>query len=309
MTIDEALERARRHNRCWIVWHERTGEILAVEDASAQPDMAAFLARLQGRPEPLVARWFESVNVTREALSHQALDTARVADRRAQLFEWYAAPVETLVNGLETGLYLPPMKLDFDSRIIADHIWVLHRDELTSEQRERLGTLVGGPRLSPEASEHMALYLATLSGEVDPISSSCRSLGPHLCFKDHLLSCVVHLQFGDDAILDSLTTCVATKGMFGPRFDAMVALGSLDGAIGTKAADVIEEHIYESGPAVAAVRTRVLERLRSHAESWVPCGHCCHGNVHGPTGYEAPCPKCLGLAVVRRPADSEAPGT
>jgi hypothetical protein len=149
--------------------------------------------------------------------------------------------------------------------------------------------------------------LATLAGDVSPVRASCRILGANLCFKDHLLSCLVHLQIADDSIVESLATCVATKGMFGPRFDAMVALGSLDGAIGTKAPDVIEEHIYESGPNVAAVRTRVLERLRGRAELWETCRRCCHGNVHGPTGYKQPCPECLGLAVVRRGAGLESP--
>lgn len=306
MTIDEAIALAGRFDRCWIVWHERTGEILSVEDARTT-DMAAYLSGLRNRSEPIVARLFESVKVTRDVLTQQALESARVAARTTQLAEWYAAPVEELVTVLESGHYLPPMNLAFDSRIVTDHLWALHRDELTSEQRGRLGSLLGGARLSAEASEHLALYLATLSGQVDPIRASCRSLGPHLCFKDHLLSCVVHLQLAEDGILDSLITCVATKGMFGPRFDAMVALGSLDGAIGTKAPDVIEEHIYESGPHVAAVRTRVLERLRGRDELWETCRHCCHGNVHGPTGFKQPCPECLGLAIVRRGAGLESP--
>ena len=274
-------------------------------------------ALLQERTQPTIARFFESAKVTREALSDQALMLARGRALTAQIAEWTSGSVETLVEILEKGAYAPPMTLEIASDTLVDHIWDLHRDELTLDHCRRLGALVGGPRLDQEASDHLALDLAALAGDVARIRALCDDAigrresweaGVRPIFEDRLLSCVVHLQLGDDAILYALVQTVSTPGTFGPRFRAMVALGSLKPAVGTPAADVIEQHIYESRPAVAAVRRLVLERLRSSPESWVVCRKCCHGSVHGQSGWgsgdRVACPECLGLGVVRQEAGS-----
>jgi hypothetical protein len=72
--------------------------------------------------------------------------------------------VEELLQILESGEYRPPMQKDFDSTIIVDHLWEVHRDEFDAATRLRLGALVGSPVLCASASRHLEVYLLALAG-------------------------------------------------------------------------------------------------------------------------------------------------
>src|SRR5687767_1592132 len=111
MTIEEALEKAREFEACWIVWNADTGEILSVAgvDSDASPaDRLRHLQGLSGFGVPVKTRYFESSDVTRQVLERERADTDRVKTRISVLNAWSRAPVQDLVQLLERGEYQLP---------------------------------------------------------------------------------------------------------------------------------------------------------------------------------------------------------
>src|SRR5215468_6173197 len=107
----------------------------------------------------------------------------------------------------------------------------------------------------------------------------------------------------DQDIIAQLIKIVETPFMFGPRWEAMVALGKIGTSAGPRAVDVIEKSIYDSSDHVTAVRNRVVARIRQPASNWIQCPHCYRGYVDG-IGSNIPsvhtCTECLGLGRLPR---------
>jgi hypothetical protein len=99
---------------------------------------------------------------------------------------------------------------------------------------------------------------------------------------------------------DYLIEVVETpKWLFGWAKMAIVFLGKLDAARGSRAAQVIRSRVYDSADSVIALRDRVLSRLES-ASSWRTCPDCCFGLIHSrATGFPEPCQYCLGLGLLQ----------
>ncbi len=302
MTLEEALDEVRRTQACWIVWNAETGEILAVRGSDPGAGPEEYFRHLQGSNEfgvPTKTRYFESGKVTRQVLEQERHETDRVQTRVRVLTSWSRAPVPELLQVLERGDYQPPMQKDSDSRIIVDHLWELHRDELVGATQRRLQALLGTELLCPSATRHLEVYFLALAGEGGPLKAIWRGERPgRTCYADVfvLMDCFAHLTTSDRGIIDDITTIVAEPGMFGPRFEAMMTLGRLGAVAGKRAATVIRDSIYDSTPEIAAQRDRVLERIEAEEADWARCAACCYGRVHSTESHGArPCPKCLGL--------------
>jgi len=304
MTIDEALEIASGTEKCWIVWNTDTGEILSVEEVQSGAGSGVLEPRIQGLsrfPVPVKSRYLESRNVTRELLERERDNTFRVKARTRILTDWYHAPVEALVRILERGEYSPPMQRDYDSGILVAHLWEAHRDESTEGIRARLRVLVGTPALCEAATRQLEIQLLALAGDHAALRAIWRGERPgRTCFADQflLMDCFAYLRTTDPEVINDFTNVVERSEMFGPRRDAMLALGKLGPVAGPQAARVIRASIHDSSPELVAVRERVLQRLEG-ADDWERCGACCYGQVHWPESHGMlACPGCLGLGYL-----------
>lgn len=307
MTIEEALEEARQTKACWIVWNTDTGEILSVTgtDPNASPeDRFADLRRLSDFKVPVKARHVASRDVTRQFLVAEQRDTDRVRTRGDVLIAWSSAPVEALLQVLERGEYQPPMRKDFDSTIIVDHLWEAHRDELAGDIRRRLQALVAERALCSSASRNLEAYLLALAGDEASLRAIWRGeRSGRTCYADAfvLMDCFAHVQISDHEIINDMITLVEEPGLFGPRWEAMMALGRLGAVAGIHAATAIRKGIYDSGPQVAAQRDRVLQRIETVNAEWVRCGTCCYGRVHEAGNHgTTTCPECGGMGFLLR---------
>lgn len=231
----------------------------------------------------------------------------RVAGRIRFLKRWSTASVEELIEILECGEFTYPMGQDFDSRVILEHLWELHRDELTPTIQERLQILIGTSRLPHRASDQCNAYLLAFRNERDEVMKLWHARGEKSSVEPWfsrisrkvLLDCICHVQIDDRAIVEGLVEDVAATGwLFSPRFDTMVALGKLRASKGTRAAEVIRQSIYDSTAEIIATRERVLERLLTDPDDWIRCVNCCYGRIHGDSCTSETCPTCLGLGLV-----------
>ncbi|MGV3723245.1 MAG: hypothetical protein ACO1SX_20280 [Actinomycetota bacterium] len=311
MTINEALEAIDDGQACWIVWNTDSGEILAVSslDPDASPEeRARLLQELSGFDVPVKARYFGPGDVTRQALLHERDETDRVKTRKSILTGWAAASVEELVAVLERGEYPPPMQKDFDSRVIVDHLWSLHRAEWDDAVQSRLRAMLESEALCSSASRNLEAYLHAMSGNEATLVATWRRERPgQEVYADTyvLMECFAHVQTSDRGVVNDIIAMVETPGMFGPRHEAMKTLGRLGAVTGPRAADAIRRSIYESSPAIAAERSRVLQRIETPAADWERCQSCCYGCIHRAGGHgEASCPSCLGLGYLLKPSAS-----
>jgi hypothetical protein len=297
MTIDEALRMCKAMDHCWIEWSRDSGEILSVtaSDSNGKPTTSNWT---ENRGVPTITRWFDVSKVDRGVLEAQVAEIARVGRRTVQLRTWNFAESEDLIRVLEAGIYDFPMRLDFDSRVIVEHLWNVHRDEISGDLLTRLARLVGGPLLGGEASDQLRLYVAALTGDQEAIRRSFKDAGRSATYRRDILSCVVHLQLSDSSIITQLVEQIAEQTMFGVRRQAMVTLGALDGVHDERAIEVIEREIHDSSPEVSATRDAVLQRLRLQPDKWTRCPRCCYGSIHGDNGHADTCPGCHGLARV-----------
>jgi len=310
MTLDEAMAKIGQTDRCWLVWNSTTGEILDVVEINALADRKKVFSNLTELGQynvPVATRMLESSKTTRVVLEELQAEANRVATRIRILTEWYAAPVDRLVTILERVEYAYPMKRDYDSRVIVDHLWELHRDELTDTVRRSLRTLVGSAALSSQASRNLDAYLLALENNHEPLVTLWKARHSENSDLFVLMDCLAQAEIADPSVINDLISVVETPAfMFEARRRAMMTLGRLDAARGTRAAEVIRKVVYDSTPQIIALRKRVLERLETQGAEWQHCTNCCYGHIHDPSTFrERPCPHCLGLGVLRCRSDRQ----
>jgi hypothetical protein len=198
------------------------------------------------------------------------------------------------------------MQMDYDSQIIVDHLWELHRPELVGEAQLRLAALVGTEVLCASASRHLEAYLLALAGDEATLKEIWSGKRPGMaCAGDRfvLMDCFAHVHTQDQGIIDDIIAAVKRPGMFGPRREAMRTLGRLGAAAGSRAAAAIRNCIHDSSPGVTAERDRVLQRIETVATDWVRCGACCFGRVHRADSHgTGSCHRCLGLGYQHKQA-------
>jgi hypothetical protein len=352
MTIEETLIKLRETERCWLVWNKHTSEVVTVVAWTPQLSQRTELfwhldsyeqyKRLLNKSQ-LGARLFDSAEVTRELVEEVVRKAqiegerrrARIQERTRITTAWSVASAEELIAVVERGEYPEPMKKDDNSRHILEHLWKLHRDELTEAMQNRLHLLIGSTGLSARASRELEYYLCALRGDREKLLERWRlyqleearleelwrlaKLDPseRLRFSEDdkelfrqplgvyhwiLMDCFCHIQLHDQGIISYLIGLVEEPLplFLGYRYKAMMTLGILDAARGTRAAEVIQKIVYDGKPHPTAVRDRVLQRLETNASDWRRCPSCCHGRVHHPeNGFIAiNCPDCLGFWTV-----------
>jgi SAM-dependent methyltransferase len=305
MTIDEALEAVRQTEQCWIVFSSVTGEVLSVEGVGHDESSAEVIAHLQELSrfaQPVMTRYFISADVTRQVLEQQRAETERVRTRGQVLTAWSAAPVEELLQVLERGQYDYPMGKDFDSTIIVDHLWQVHRDELTPSIRERLRALPVQNVLCAAAGRKLGIYLAAFDGDAARLKAIWTGAkSGRYGWEDTiaLTDSFAYLQIHDPEIIRDLIAVFDTNMPFGGKCDAMIALGRIGSAAGIEATHMIRRKVYDSEPWIIATRDRVLERLETASEQWKRCGECCYGRVHNQGEFgERLCLACYGIGFL-----------
>jgi hypothetical protein len=304
MTIDEALVKIRETQRCLVVWNSETGEILSVSGMNPHPEGKELFSRLGSMGDhgvPVRSRYLKSSRVTRQVLEKEKTETERIKTRVRILTQWAAASSEDLLRILESAAYSYPMERDHDSRIIVDHLWQVHRDELTQDAQRRLRSLIGSEMLSGRATLNLEAYLLALRGDEHALVDLWTS-PDNLGHTVTLMNCFSHTNTRNHAVIGDLIGIVEKTGFFfHPRYEAMMTLGRLDEARGTRAAEAIQASVYDSTPEIVAARDCVLARLNSDPTDWGRCPQCCYGQVHNPSGRgESECAHCLGLGLVRK---------
>ncbi len=218
------------------------------------------------------------------------------------LTEWSKATTAELLQVLERGQYDCPMKMDFDSRIILDHLWEVHRDELIPTTRERLTALLAKEVLCRAAVDKLRIYLAALKGDEERLKAIWTRAEPGRdCWADafSLMDGFAYVRTHDQEVIGDMVSVFETDLPFGGKYDTMIALGKIGPAAGIRATDTIRKTIHDSQPWVIAARDRVLARLESAADTWASCDRCCYGRVHDNDGHgERSCPLCLGIGYL-----------
>lgn len=302
MTIDEALKLIRQTEGCWVVFNSETGEVLSVvsdgPDETVQ-DRLVHLNTLSSYNQPVKTRHFQSATVTRQALDREKGESDRISTRVRVITQWSEATTEQLLQVLERGHYDYPMNKDFDSRVIVDHLWELHRGELDLAARKGLAALTSSAAPCESARKNLRSYVAALNFDEEHLKAIWTGALPGRdSWADALtlMDAFAHVRTKNQEIISDMLHFFDLSMPFGLKFDTMVSLGKIGPTAGERAATVIRRTVYDSETSVIAVRDRVLERVVSSEVEWIMCSACCYGSIrkgegHGPNR----CSVCLGL--------------
>lgn len=304
MTIDEALIEIKKSPHCWIAWREDTGEILSVTnfaERTTPQEMMQCLQSLKALGLSVEGRFLESSTVTRETLVKDAAQSAVARSRIEILTEWSKAPVGNLITFLERGEYASPMG-PRDGRVIVEHLWELHRDEVTSEIRDRLRYWIGTANLHPGTTDRLIVFLAALDYDEARLKAIWTGALPgRNCWAMtiYLMEAFAYVRSSDKEVIDDFIAVFDMETPFQCKFETMLNLGRM-GQIAAAATDIIRARVYDSELYITAARDRVLERLTTSDREWERCPHCCYGRVHGDRLFGVgSCRECVGTGYVR----------
>jgi hypothetical protein len=313
MTIDEALERIAGTRNCWVVWREDSGEIVSVTGWDHSPTREQFGQSLtsmgNGATSSTKGRFLESAKVTRGLLEAEVRETARTRERVSIYNQWATAPTERLVGLLDGGDYAELIGPSHGRDYLIRLLYRLRWHEL-GPFRDRLVTIAGrDPRDPSERTAwlQLAQYLAVFDGDVERLILLYRGRPRWSCLID-FLECFGDARIRDPILVWQIINIVDAPGMFGPRYEAMVALGKIGRFAGPRTVEVIQRRIFDSSESVRNLRERVLRRIQTPSYAWEDCPHCCRGWVSMETysiAWPGPCPTCLGLGVVEVAAHGE----
>ncbi|HET6246765.1 MAG TPA: hypothetical protein VFE47_03625 [Tepidisphaeraceae bacterium] len=287
MTIEEAIRVANRFAECFVVWRTDTGEIVSVEAAgsSKQPDPNRNMKLLSEMGSkgtfPTKGRFLPVAMVTRELLQHEADECTRL-NRRSLIFnQWSAWPPARLIEILERREFERPFVDTGDAHIILDHMFDLQADELIAQPAllERFRALSRPGLLDERAGLRLAIGLAVL----DNVPARLKAMYRGKVFRSNLwdfIDAFGDVRTEDPEIIAELIDVVERSVMFGPRRHAMMALGKIGPAAGSRAVDALRTHIFDSSPEVTSSESWSLHefpRRRRRGKSAPPviAGVCC----------------------------------
>lgn len=117
-----------------------------------------------------------------------------------------------------------------------------------------------------------------------------------------LLACIGDLRPREGEPIERLIQTVSSPDLlFGPRYEAMLALGKIGAPAGPRAVQGIRATVHDRDEALVEVRERVVARIETPLDAWLGCPRCYWGHVPGRAWSDTgPCSSCLGLGVVAR---------
>jgi hypothetical protein len=314
MTIEEAIRVANKFAECFVVWRTDTGEIVSVEPAgsSKEPDPIGnmkLLSKMGSKGTfPTKGRFLPVAMVTRELLQHEADECTRL-NRRSLIFnQWSASPPARLIEILERREFERPFVDTGDAHIILDHMFDLQADELIAQLPllERFRALSRPGFLDERAGLRLAIGLAVLDNDSARLTAMYRGK----VFRSNLwdfIEAFGDVRTEDPEIIAELIDLVERSVMFGPRRHAMMALGKIGPAAGSRAVDALRTHIFDSSPEVTSLRELVITRISTPKEAWKKCPACHHGRVLRTGPWPRPCEACweMGFVLKTEPLPTE----
>jgi len=331
MTVEEAVRQARSAKHCFVVWDSETGEPLEVIRFQQEPspdESVPCLQRLQtGYPDRSVAgRFLTAKEVTPALFAEQEREADDVRERVAWYVRTAAEPLPRVVEMLERREYPRVVGEFHGAGHLVGTLTGLRRRELTPDLVERLRVLARGDSpagrrglplrarwgrwvnreddrwLEPAARRTLAIRLAGLDGDVATLAAMWRQEIPGcacIADADSLMRCFGELRVSDPALIADLIDVVERPGFFGPRYEAMIALGRIGPLAGQRAFEAIQASIYDSSDHIVAIRKRVCAHILAPEGTWRACTGCERGRVPAVV-YDIPstaaCPACHGLA-------------
>ncbi len=329
MTIDEAFALVGQAEYYQVVWRFDTGEITSVTALDEKPGKmfwSQLRQSLKDSNPPLKGTFFKTAKLTWEALEDITQNTAEreaqrrheIATRQAILNRWANQPAEQLLDILETASYEWPMGSHWDMQFLMEHLFYFHHDDLKGSLKQRLHHLAARQPPFPEIEAwrwalrlnfELRVYLATLDHDTDTLFDIWRETSIETSYISDmnwalLMECYAFAGGKDAAIIDDLVEHVEhSRVFFFHRYEAMLNLGRIGAAAGSRAVEVIRAVIYDSSPTVTALRERVCERISIPDSAWTPCPHCYHGYVLGAGDHSFSrqiCRVCLGIGFVAK---------
>ncbi len=308
MTNEEALRLIKATEYCYVEWSTQENVVVAVHALqkgalSRMPNGCGGLTK---------GRFLDPAAVSIETLRNEQAETDRVSARQRIFWSWQASRTDDLVLLLETAAFPAPMDAFHGARHIIEQIYYARSPELSPGQIERLDCVAAAGPLDRAVTYRLECWLAVIHNDRKRLERFWR-LGlartVNLAVWSDFAIAAGDLPLDLHDVTDDFVATVARPGMFGPRFNAMLALGKIGASAGDRAASAILEHIYDSNEGLAALRDRVVSRIRTPASDWSPCKSCVKGMV-AELGEDIPhfkaCQLCLGLGHVR---DGSSPTT
>jgi len=280
MTNEEALHCIKTTDYCYVVWSIEKNVVIAVypvpRDATIEQGSAALSKVDSEHAGPTKGRFLDPRTTTLTTLSEEQQQTETIHDRERTFRSWQAYSTNDLLGILEHGEFPPPMDPFYGAQHIIEQLYYSPRRALSSEQLGRLDAMAASScaSLEPAVALRLECWLAVLHRDRDRLERFwSRWIGTvKLAASDAFATATGDLQLDSGPVIDSFMEVVRSSGMFGPRFDAMVALGKIGSSAGETAAATIAAHIYQSSQQVAAVCDLSIERIRSSASDWGPVG-------------------------------------
>jgi hypothetical protein len=320
LTNEEALRLIKECEECFVVWATDQNAIVAVHPIPKEEDptkrvitnVEAISAMKTDYEGPTKGRFFLNPrDVTLQTLLDEQAETDRVAKRVAIFNSWKNCGIDELIDILIERRIHKPMDVFHGSSYIVDRLYKIHGPQLTERHLARLEQFAQANNLDSEqeqAQEKLQCFLTVLQNDPERLKAFWErhhnlNVGwPWGAFTDAAGDLPTH----DQDIISHFINVVESAIMFGPRREAMVALGKIGPPAGLRAVEVIEKSIYDSSDDVTAIRNRVVAHIQQPASNWIQCPHCYHGYVEG-ISHNVPhalaCAKCLGLGRLPK-ADS-----
>lgn len=315
LTNEEALAIINRHDECYVVWATDRNAIVAVHPiptaATVEDRFSALTSMQTDYKGPTKGRFLSGSKTTLQTLIDESRETDRIAARVTIFNSWLGCTIGRLIDILKSADFHEPMDAFHGSQHIVERIYKIHGRQLTPPDIEQLREFAYTTAADPEqksAQNALQCYLSVLSNDQAQLKAFWQQHhSPNVEWSSWspFTSAAGDIHTDDQQIIDQLIAVVGTPFMFGPRFEAMVALGKIGQPAGPKAAKVIVDSIYDSSEAITSIRNRVIRRIQSSASEWACCAICYNGYVNG-TAYGIPstktCGECFGIGNIPKAA-------
>jgi hypothetical protein len=315
LTNQQALDIIKQHEECYVVWATDRNAIVAVHpmpaDANVEDRFKALAGMSTDYDGPTKGRFLSGATTTLDTLIEEANETERIETRVRIFNSWEHRSVDDLISIVRNVDFTAPMDAGHGSDHIVERLYKIHGPQLNETQISRLREFAFSSDADPEqesAQEAVQCYLAAIENDSDALFAFWRQ--HHSPDVDWSSWTPFTCAAGDtparhQEIIDQLIKVVETPFMFGPRYDAMVALGKIGAQAGAHAVTVIKAAIHDSSEHVTEIRERVISRITTGAADWRSCPKCYRGYVNG-RYYDMPsvqsCPDCLGLGYTQKAA-------